>query len=210
MLNLDTEQKIFAQGYKYIAGVDEAGRGPLAGPVVAACVIIDQNFRISNEQLELIKDSKKLSAKKRLQLFPLIKKSVTAVEIGLCSHNTIDKINILQASFLAMKRALERLIIKPDFVLVDGKFPIPKLEYEQQAIIDGDAKVFSIAAASIIAKVSRDWLMEEMAKKYPEYLFEKHKGYGTKIHLEKIQEFGPSPIHRLSFEPLKTWFNKKN
>lgn len=204
MLKLATEQKIFAQGYKLVAGVDEAGRGPLAGPVVAACVIIGPDFKIDDEDLKLINDSKKLSPKRREKLFSIIKKKVLAVEIGVVNHQVIDRINILQATFAAMRQAIMRLPVQADFVLVDGNLKIPQLKIEQEAIIDGDAKVFVIAAASIIAKVSRDWLMMEADKEYPEYEFVRHKGYGTKKHLEKIKEFGPCPLHRLSFAPFKT------
>lgn len=203
MLNLETESKCFESGYKFVGGVDEAGRGPLAGPVVAACVVIGSDFKIDSADLELINDSKKLSAKKREKLFGLIKEKALAVEIGIVDNLIIDKINILQASFLAMRRAIKKLKVEPDYVLVDGNFKIPKLEKPQEAIIGGDGKVWAIAAASIIAKVSRDWLMSEMAKKYPEYAFEKHKGYGTKSHIEKIMEFGPCPIHRMSFAPIR-------
>ncbi len=203
MLNLETEKKIFDLGYKFIAGVDEAGRGPLAGPVVAACVIIDSNFRIDSDELKLVTDSKKLSAKKREQLFKIIKEKATAVEISVVSHTVIDKINILQASLLAMKKATEACKIKPDFVLIDGNQMIPKLNITQKTIISGDSFVFCIAAASIIAKVSRDYLITELDKIYPEYQFAKHKGYGTKLHLEKLKEYGPCKIHRKSFKPVK-------
>lgn len=203
MLNLETERKFFELGYKLIGGVDEAGRGPLAGPVVAACVVIGSDFKIDDEELALVTDSKKLTAKRREKLFSVIKEKVLAVEIGVVDNLTIDKINILQASFLAMRRAIKRLKISPDYVLTDGQFKIPKLDKPQTAIISGDAKVFCIAAASIIAKVSRDWLMTEIDKEYPEYEFAKHKGYGTKRHLEKIAVHGPCPIHRFSFSPIK-------
>jgi len=208
MLDLKTENEYFSLGYNYIGGVDEAGRGPLAGPVVAACVVIDQNFRIDQADLELVKDSKKLTAKKREQLFKVIKEKVAAVEIGVVDNITIDKINILQASFLAMRRAINKLKIDPEYILLDGALKIPKLTKPQTAIVKGDAAVFAIAAASIIAKVSRDWLMTELDKKYPQYLFAQHKGYGTKLHLEKIQAHGPCPIHRFSFAPLKELFKK--
>jgi len=203
MLNLETESKCFASGYKFVGGVDEAGRGPLAGPVVAACVVIDTDFKIDSADLELINDSKKLSAKNREKLFGIIKEKALAVEIGIVDNLTIDNINILQATFLAMRRAIKKLKVEPDYILVDGSFKIPKLEKPQTAIIGGDAKVWVIAAASIIAKVSRDWIMTEIAKQYPEYEFAKHKGYGTKLHLEKITEFGPCPIHRMSFAPIR-------
>jgi ribonuclease HII len=203
MLNLDTEQLYFNQGYKLIAGVDEAGRGPLAGPVVAAAVVIGPDFKIDDADLELVADSKKLTPARREKLFGIIKTKALAVEIGLADNETIDRINILQASFLAMRRAIFKLTVEPDYVLTDGKFRIPKLNKPQTAIISGDAKVWTIAAASIIAKVSRDWLMRELDKKYPEYLFAKHKGYGTKLHLEMIETYGPCSIHRRSFAPIK-------
>lgn len=208
MLDLNIEQGYFDLGYNLIGGVDEAGRGPLAGPVVAACVVIDKNFKIDHEDLALVADSKKLSAKKREKLFSVIKEKVLAVEIGVVDNLTIDKINILQASFLAMRRAIKKLKVEPDYILVDGNFKIPKLEKAQTAIIGGDGKVFCIAAASIIAKVSRDWLMSEIDKQYPEYEFLKHKGYGTKLHFSKIAELGPCPIHRFSFSPVKELFLK--
>jgi ribonuclease HII len=208
MLDLKTEQQFFDLGYKLIGGVDEAGRGPLAGPVVAACVVIDRNFKIDSDDLALVTDSKKLSAKKREKLFSIIKKNVLAVEIGVVDNLTIDKINILQASFMAMRRAIKKLKIEPDYILVDGKFKIPKLAKSQTAIIGGDGKVFCIAAASIIAKVSRDWMMSEIDKQYPEYEFAKHKGYGTKAHFAKIAELGPCPQHRFSFSPVKEMVKK--
>ncbi len=203
MLNLENEKKFFALNYKTVAGVDEAGRGPLAGPVVAACVLIDDKFSIDSDELKIINDSKKLSPKKRQELFKTIKQEALAVEIGVVNNQMIDKINILQASFLAMTKAINSLKKAPHYLLVDGHFKIPKINVNQSAIIKGDSSVFSIAAASIIAKVSRDWLMCQYDKKYPIYNFEKHKGYGTKEHLKKIKEFGPCPIHRLSFAPFK-------
>ena len=203
MLNLSTEQKYFDQGYKLIGGVDEAGRGPLAGPVVAACVVIGPDFKLDQEGLDLVADSKKLTAKKREKLFGIIKTQALAVEIGIVDNKTIDKINIFQAAFLAMRRAIHKLPIAPDYILTDGKFPIPKITQPQKAIIGGDAKVWTIAAASIIAKVSRDWLMAEIDKEYPLYGFAEHKGYGTKNHFAKIKEYGPCPLHRFSFSPIK-------
>lgn len=204
MLNLETEKKYFDLGYKYIAGLDEAGRGPLAGPVVAACVIIESDFQINDADLALVADSKRLSPAKREKLFAIIKNHVKAVEIGIVDHLMIDKINILQASFLAMRKALAKVSISPDYILLDGKFKIPKINLPQTAIIKGDATVFCIAAASIIAKVSRDYLMSQFDALYPDYNFAQHKGYGTKDHLERIARYGPCPIHRLSFEPLKS------
>jgi ribonuclease HII len=203
MLDLKNETKIFNLNYQTVAGIDEAGRGPLAGPVVAACVVIDNNFKIDCDDLKLIADSKKLSAKKREKLFKIIKEKALAVQIGVVNNLEIDKINILQASFLAMKKAIGSLKKNPDYILIDGHFKIPKITINQSAIVKGDSLVFSIAAASIIAKVSRDWLMCQYDNKYPIYNFKKHKGYGTKEHLNKIKEFGPCPIHRLSFAPFK-------
>jgi ribonuclease HII len=205
MLNLETENKFFKLGYQLIGGVDEAGRGPLAGPVVAACVVIGPDFKIEPGDLELVADSKKLSAKKRELIFKAIKEKVLALEIGIVNHEDIDKINILQASFLAMRRAIKKLKVDPDYILLDGGFKIPKLTKPQTAIIKGDAQVWVIAAASIIAKVSRDWLMTEADKEYPEYLFAKHKGYGTKEHLAMLEKYGPCPIHRRSFAPIKNY-----
>lgn len=202
MLDLQIEKEIMKLGYNFVAGVDEAGRGPLAGPVVAACVVIDTNFKIDDE-LKLVADSKKLSAKNREKLFSFIKDKALAVEISVISHEVIDKINILQASLLAMKKSIEACKITPNYVLIDGNQKIPGLPIKQQTIISGDAKVFCIAAASIIAKVSRDWLMHEEDKKYPQYQFAKHKGYGTKLHLEMLELYGPCSIHRQSFSPVK-------
>lgn len=203
MLDLKTEKMYFDRGYKLIGGVDEAGRGPLAGPVVAACVVIGPDFRLDHDDLELVNDSKVLSAKKREKLFSLIRSKVLAVEIGVVDNLMIDKINILQASFLAMRQAIRRLPVVPDYILLDGKFRIPRLTTPQTAIIGGDAKVWTVAAASIIAKVSRDWLMQEMDKKFPVYGFAKHKGYGTKQHLASLLANGPCPLHRRSFAPLR-------
>ena len=213
MLELTWENKLSAEGYKLIGGVDEAGRGPLAGPVVAACVVFnfdkERKFSFPTQELiSAVNDSKKLTAKVRQELFGMIKKQAAAVSVVAINHKTIDKINILQATFLAMRRAIEKIEPKPEFILVDGKFVIPAVGNEnfrsipQSAVVDGDAQVFSIAAASIMAKVTRDWLMAEFDKKYPGYGFAQHKGYGTKQHLELLKALGPSPIHRLSFKPL--------
>ena len=201
-MNLTKEKELFQAGYKLVAGIDEAGRGPLAGPVVAACVVCAPNFQIKDE-LHLLKESKKLSAKKREMLFDVIMKSFTEVGIGICDHKTIDRINILQASFLAMKKAIGALRQKPEFILLDGRFKIPNSSYQQEAIIKGDNLVYTIAAASVIAKVTRDRIMREEHKKYPNYGFDKHKGYGTKFHLDCLQQYGPCPIHRQSFRPVR-------
>lgn len=202
MINPGKEQEIFSAGYNSIGGIDEAGRGPLAGPVVAACIVCPSNFDFTQEWLKGINDSKQLSAKKRAALNDQILSIFPEVGIGLCDHATIDKINILEASFLAMKKAIGALRKKPDFVLVDGKFIIPNFSIRQQAIISGDKLVMIIAAASIVAKVKRDRIMQEMHERFPRYGFNQHKGYGTKQHLAMIKEHGPCPIHRLSFAPL--------
>lgn len=207
MFNFSEEQTIFNQGYNLLGGIDEAGRGPLAGPVVAACILMPRDFVASagaglSPSLRLVNDSKKLSAKKREEAFAVIKNNFS-VGVGICDHITIDRINILQASFLAMKKAVSALKRKPDFIILDGNFPIPNISVKQKAIVSGDSLVFSIAAASIIAKVTRDRIMMEMHEKYPEYGFDRHKGYGTKLHLERLKEFGPCPIHRTSFAPVK-------
>lgn len=202
MINLKKEKDIFRRAVIYLGGIDEAGRGPLAGPVVAACVLSDPDFSPLECGLEMVNDSKKISEKKRNKLYNKIKKGYIDVGIGVCDHKTIDRINILQASFLAMKKAIGALHKKPDFILVDGKFSIPNISIKQEAIIQGDKQVFSIAAASILAKVARDNIMLEYHKKYPEYGFDRHKGYGTKFHIEQLQKLGPCEIHRLSFKPV--------
>jgi len=203
MLNINKEKQLFNQGHHLVAGLDEVGRGPLAGPVVAACVIISRDTKIPESAFKLIRDSKKLSAKQRDKAFEIIQELALAWSVGSVDHQMIDKINILQASFLAMEKALANLPVKPDYLLIDGKFRLPKNRYRQEAIIGGDNKIFCIAAASIIAKVTRDRFMEKISNQYPGYEFAKHKGYGTKIHLERLKELGPCPIHRLSFAPLK-------
>lgn len=202
MFDLAEEKNILSQGYEVVGALDEAGRGPLAGPVVAACVIFNANISVKNG-LEQVNDSKKLSQKKREELFSLIKDNFLAVGVGVCDHKTIDRINILQATFLAMKKALGSLKQKPQFLMIDGSLKIPNCSIQQQAYIKGDQKIFSIAAASIIAKVTRDRIMEEMHDLYPQYAFIQHKGYGTKLHLSKLKQNGPCPIHRLSFKGVK-------
>ena len=189
----DFEHEKHAQGYKYICGVDEAGRGPLAGPVFAAAVILPEDYEIDG-----VNDSKKLSEKKREKLFDEIIEHALAYSIKSCDNFTIDDINILAAIMQTMKNAVDSLTIKPDIVFVDGNC-LPELDIPAEYVIHGDAVSASIAAASILAKVSRDRFMYEMDKKYPEYDFAKHKGYGTKLHYEKLREFGPCEIHRLTF-----------
>lgn len=196
MSNIDMweiENRYFAQGYRLICGVDEAGRGPLAGPVCAAAVILPPNLEIPG-----LTDSKKLSDKRRRELFPIICEQAVAYGIGFADHEEIDRVNILQATFLAMERAMAALRVKPELALIDGNrekdFGLPV-----QTVIKGDSLSASIAAASILAKVSRDDVMLEMAQKYPEYGFEVHKGYGTKAHYDALRAHGPCPIHRMTF-----------
>ena len=191
MCEIENERR--KKGYKYIAGVDEAGRGPLAGPVYAAAVILPEGMLI-----EGINDSKKLSEKKREELFDVICEKASAYCIAEVSHTRIDEINILNATFEAMNKAVNGLNIRPDYVLIDGN-RIKGMEIPHETVVKGDAKSISIAAASILAKVSRDRFMYEMDKKYPEYDFAKHKGYGTKLHYEKLREYGPCEIHRMTF-----------
>jgi ribonuclease HII len=179
---------------KIVAGVDEAGRGPLAGPVVAAAVIIE-NY---SEEFEAINDSKKLTEKKREELYPIIIKNCK-VGVGVIECDRIDEINILNATFEAMKIAVESIEANYDIVLVDGNKKIKGFEGNQECIVKGDGKSLSIAAASIVAKVTRDRILHEMAKNHPQYNFEKHKGYGTKVHVEKILEHGPCKEHRKTF-----------
>ena len=196
------EQNAVNAGYKVVCGIDEAGRGPLAGPVHAAAVILPIGLEI-----EGLNDSKKLSEKKREQLFDVICEKAIDYSIGVATEKEIDEINILNATFLAMHRAVEGLKIKPDYALIDGN-QYPKIPFVmEETVVKGDAKSMSIAAASILAKVSRDRFMLQKAEEYPQYQFEKHKGYGTKVHYEAIREYGPSPIHRLTF--LKKFYGEK-
>jgi len=185
------------RGYVTIAGVDEAGRGPWAGPVVAAAVVLPEKTFIAG-----LRDSKKLTEKKREEIYVQIGKFALAVGVGIADQSVIDSVNILQATYLAMKEALKRIGMLPGLVLVDG-YKIPDLEYFQVGIIGGDDKSASIAAASVVAKVTRDRLMVEWSRKYPQYGFERHKGYGTKIHRDALFKFGPCELHRKSFEPVR-------
>lgn len=197
----EIEDSRFAEGIQIICGVDEAGRGPLAGPVCAAAVILPPHADIPG-----LNDSKKLSDKRRRELFPVIKEQAVAYGIGIATHEEIDEINILQATYLAMERAINALSVKPELALIDGNrakdFGLPV-----ETVIKGDSLSASIAAASILAKVTRDDMMLELAETYPQYGFEIHKGYGTKAHYAALDEHGISPIHRLSF--LKKYHGKK-
>jgi len=203
---IQEEKRLWKKGYKYIVGIDEAGRGPLAGPVAAGAVLIlEKDFKEAHK-IKSVKDSKKLKEGKRKEVYlNLIKNKKIKWGIGMVSEKTIDKINILEATKLAMIKAVKDLEkkngIKVDFLILDGKMKI-NLKIDQESIVKGDDKVFSISAASIIAKVRRDELMEKYDKKYPQYNFKKHKGYGTKEHLQKIKKYGACEIHRKSFAPI--------
>lgn len=189
----ELEEGLYAEGAKLICGIDEAGRGPLAGPVCAAAVILPRGLEIPG-----LDDSKKLSEKKREELFEQIKEKALCCGIAFADVEEIEELNILGATFLAMNRAFEMLSLKPDIALVDGNRD-PGLGLDTRLIVKGDSRCADIAAASILAKVTRDRYMLEMDRLYPQYHFEKHKGYGTKLHYEALREFGPSPIHRPSF-----------
>ena len=197
----EIEDSFYSEEIQVICGVDEAGRGPLAGPVCAAAVILPKHA-----QLPGLTDSKKLTDKKRRELFPLIQEQAIAYGIGFASEQEIDEINILQATFLAMQRALDQLTVRPDLALIDGNrekdFGLPV-----KTVVKGDSLSANIAAASILAKVTRDDLMVEMATKYPQYGFEIHKGYGTKAHYAALREFDASPIHRMTF--LKKFYGNQ-
>lgn len=196
----EIEDSLYDETIRIICGVDEAGRGPLAGPVCAAAVILPEHCQIPG-----LTDSKKLTDKKRRELFPIIQEQALAYGIGLASEQEIDQINILQATFLAMERALAQLKIHPDLALIDGNrakdFGLPV-----KNVVKGDSLSANIAAASILAKVTRDDLMVEAAKTYPQYGFDIHKGYGTKAHYEALRKFGHSPIHRMTF--LKKFYGE--
>ena len=193
MVDYSIENEYREKGFNIICGVDEAGRGPLAGPVYAAAVILPSDCVI-----EGLNDSKKLTEKKREALFDEIKEKALAYGIASADEKEIDEINILNATFLAMKRAIASLSVKPDLALIDGNQK-PHTDIEEVTVIKGDAKSMSIAAASVLAQVSRDRFMLEMAEKYPQYEFERHKGYGTKLHYEKIAQYGVCDIHRRTF-----------
>lgn len=197
--NFVEEKKLWKKGYKVVVGLDEAGRGALVGPVVAAAIFIKPNCKIL---LKEINDSKKLSEKQREFLYnALVSHKDIKYGVGIVSEKVIDKINILEATKLAMKKALKNLKVVSDFLILDGNFKINS-DISQKSIIKGDQKVFSISSASIIAKVTRDRLMKKYHKQYPNYGFDKHKGYGTKVHFASLQEFGPCKIHRKSFYPV--------
>jgi len=201
--NLKEERALFKKGCKFIAGIDEAGRGPLAGPVVAGIVVFE-NKNVKKWLKFNIKDSKKLSHEKRKAILKIIKQEAIEWGIGIVSEKIIDKINIRQASLLAMIKAFARIKTPLDYLLIDGKDTLVDLPINQKAIISGDEKSMIIAAASILAKETRDDIMRRLAKKYPQYHFDQHKGYGTKLHFETIKKYGACKIHRKSFHPIKS------
>jgi len=196
------ERSLLSQGYATVAGTDEAGRGPLAGPVVAACVILPLHC-----EYQQFKDSKKLSAKARRELAHHLVLIGAGIGVGIVSSAEIDRLNILQASLLAMRKAVEKLPTLPDFLLVDGKFTVP-MAVPQKALVKGDSRSASISAASIVAKVTRDAIMKQYHLEYPQYNFARHKGYPTAEHRRVIREIGPCPIHRQSFKPVRDWSEK--
>ncbi|MHB1016057.1 MAG: ribonuclease HII [Desulfurivibrionaceae bacterium] len=196
------ERSLISRGYATVAGTDEAGRGPLAGPVVAACVILPPHCDYQQFQ-----DSKTISAKARKELAERLVALEAAIGVGIVSAAEIDRLNILQASLLAMRKAVEKLPVEPDFLLVDGKFTVP-MALPQKAYVKGDSRSASISAASIVAKVTRDAIMEQYHLEYPRYNFSRHKGYPTAEHRRIIREIGPCPIHRQSFRPVRDWSGK--
>ena len=197
----EIEDSHFEKGIQLICGVDEAGRGPLAGPVCAAAVILPPHVDIPG-----LNDSKKLSDKRRRELFPLIKEAAIAYGIGIATHEEIDEINILQATYVAMERAIQSLSVKPELALVDGN-RARDFGVAVETVVKGDSRSASIAAASILAKVTRDDMMLELAEVYPQYGFDIHKGYGTKAHYAALDAHGASPVHRMSF--LKKYYGQK-
>ncbi len=202
---LDYEKDIYKKGFKFIVGCDEAGRGPLCGPVVCAAVIFPVDF-----QNEEINDSKKLTAKKREELYDIITQKALAYAIEIVSPQEIDEINIYEASRVGMVRAIKKLTITPDYILTDAMPLYDFFETPKEAIIKGDAKALSIAGASILAKVTRDRIMDELDKKYPQYEFKKNKGYPTKRHLELLEKYGPiNEIYRYSYKPVKKFIYSK-
>lgn len=200
---LEYENNLYKEGVTLVAGVDEVGRGPLIGPVVACACILPVNFYHKD-----IKDSKKLSEKKREEMYKIIKENALAIGLGIVSEKVIDEVNIYEATKIAMKEAIKNLNITPEHVLIDAM----KLELNipSTSIIKGDAKSESIAAASIIAKVTRDHMLDEMDKEYPMYDLKNNKGYGTKKHLEALQTYGPCKYHRVSYSPVRNALNEKN
>lgn len=205
--NFSYENRLLNKGLKNVAGLDEAGRGSWAGPIIAAAVIIYPKFK-KNRQNSKIRDSKKLSPRRREELFKIIASQSAAWSVGMVNEKTIDKIGIGKANLLVFQKAVKKLKIKPDFLLIDGNLKIEKIKIPYYNVIRGDEKIFSCACASIIAKVYRDRLMKKCAHyNYPQYGFDKHVGYGTKYHFKMIKKYGLCPLHRKSFNPIKNYVN---
>jgi len=201
--NFNEENKLWKKGFRVVVGLDEAGRGPLAGPVVAGAVFIFQKDFSEIRKIKSVRDSKKINKKKRKEVYDiLVNNPKIKWGIGIVSEKVIDKINIFEATKLAMKKAIKNLKKKPDFLILDGNFKID-VPFNQKSIIKADEKVFSCSMASIIAKVTRDKIMDRYHKKYPLYKFNKHKGYPTKMHFKLLKKHGPCKIHRKSFGPVR-------
>jgi len=200
---LDHEREAEQNGYRSVAGVDEAGRGPLAGPVVAAAVVLPKEVSLPG-----LRDSKKLSPASREQWFVEIKNRSLGWSVAVVDESTIDEINILQATLLAMKQAVGQLSVLPDLLLIDGNRGIDS-GIDQKTIVGGDDASFSIAAASVLAKVTRDRLMDRYHQQYPEYEFSRHKGYGTRLHRERIRQYGPCPVHRKTFKGVAEYLDRR-
>lgn len=206
------EKQLLKKGCNLIAGIDEAGRGSWAGPLVVACVVFSAKS-LENKQLKIVKDSKQISSQKREELFEIICKNCLNWSIGIVSEREIDKIGLTKTTLKAIKKALDALSLKPDFLLIDalsGNKKELSFEISYQTFVKGDEKIFSIAAASILAKVSRDRILKKLALVYPQYGFEENKGYGTKLHQEALKKYGPCQVHRKSFKPVKDCFLNLN
>ncbi len=210
--NFESENKLWRRGCRFVVGLDEVGRGPLAGPVVAAAVCVAAQLEVKSEKLKVwgnIRDSKKLTARQREKWYEILTKDKNIKwGIGAVSQKIIDEINILEATKIAMKKALENSGVEADFLLLDGNFLLEDLNISQKAITRGDEKIFSVAAASVIAKVARDRLMRKYHQKFPLYGFDAHKGYGTKKHFAALRLHGPCSLHRFSFKPIRTLAKK--
>ncbi len=198
------ESSLQKEGYKFIAGIDEAGRGPWAGPVVAGAVVLKESEKLANLLIDMgVRDSKQMTEKKRERAYGFIVKEIKHWGVGIVSEKEIDEINILNATKLAMKKAIDDLGCKVDYLIIDGNFTMRDFPVNQSAVPKADQKILSVSLASVIAKVTRDRIMIELDAKYPEYGFASHKGYGTKKHQEALRQFGPLDIHRKSFAPIR-------
>ena len=198
----EEEATLLAQGYSMVAGLDEVGRGPLAGPVVAGVAVLPPN--LNGSWVRLVRDSKQMTPAQREHVLPYLRESAMALEVGISLSQEIDDLGIVGATQLAMKRALDGLALTPQFLLLDA-FPLPGVAIPQKPIVHGDALCLSIAAASVVAKVTRDRIMEEQDALFPSYGFARHKGYATREHLRNLRDHGPCPIHRHSFAPVRDW-----